>query len=59
MGSGGGGLLCFSPVMPVRVPWKTWFPIYQGVRCGMQMVAACTHSKWLKDLEGLHLMSSL
>lgn len=37
---------------------ESLFPIYQGVRCGIQM-AVCMFSEQLKDLEGHHLMSSL
>lgn len=61
VGSGGGGLLCFLQSCLSMLPGEPFFPIYQGVRCGMQMasVAACMYSEWLRDLEGHHLMSSL
>lgn len=56
------GVAVFSPLMPVHVPWKAYFPICQEVLCGMQMAAAaaaCMYSERLRDLEGHHLMSSL
>lgn len=34
------------------------FPIYQGVRCGIQM-AVCMYPEQLKDFEGHSLMGSL
>lgn len=37
---------------------ESLFPIYQGVRCGIQM-AICMSPEQLKDLQGPSLMSSL
>lgn len=37
---------------------ESLFPIYQGVRCGIQMVV-CMSPEQLKDLQGHSLMGSL
>lgn len=56
-GCGGGGLLCFLQSCLSMLPGEP-LPIYQGVRCGIQM-AVCMYPEQLKDLEGHSLMGSL
>lgn len=57
MASEGEGLLCFLQSCLSMLPGEH-FPIYQCVRCGIQMTV-CMYSEQPRDLEGHCLMSSL